>query len=439
MAKNKKGKVIQFQPISFERYIKERARKLPFGECFSVGDAEDGVQQIIITRQKQNGSILAGFYLVDRFCLGLKDTFAREFEDVEELKEIVFDDNEINELVNTLDPIYAMNLIYGSIEFAEDAGFQPHKNFKLTEYILDDVENLEYLEIEFGKNGRYLYCAGIEDDTEKNLAILEKNLGFGNFDFLDEDEDYEEYFEDHATDLFERYIDKIIELDNNTFNEGESYVINSYNELQNIYDPEMLAFFTVLYIIAGELMLEILSDEKFTDAYKQNPEKAIEKIKTKFYNKNKSVLKDGLSKSDLDKFPIDAIVFNNLVFGSNNWMYFPEFRTSVEEAITPEKNIGILYFDFYAPVLERISFFLFTLSVVAATKEFGYDASNMTIKERDQAIIKTIEIIEENDKKDEYEINDYYKPLKELDLIFEYYPKPDRKELIKLATEGYLD
>jgi hypothetical protein len=46
------------------------------------------------------------------------------------------------------------NIIYGANAFAEDCGFKIHRDFELTQYVLeDDTDEIEYIDIEFGKNG----------------------------------------------------------------------------------------------------------------------------------------------------------------------------------------------------------------------------------------------------------------------------------------------
>lgn len=62
-----------------KKFIEEKARSLPIGKCYiSRGWKEIGIAEIIITRIRPSGNLIAGFYLVDIFCLGLKETFCRE-------------------------------------------------------------------------------------------------------------------------------------------------------------------------------------------------------------------------------------------------------------------------------------------------------------------------------------------------------------------------
>lgn len=185
MAKKKKGSASQAK-LSPANYIRKVARKLPIVKCIMNDSWEDqGVAVIYLMRQKKNGELVGANYLVDVFCLGVKEVgfmvdvpeyaFKDMIEDYEENTGLTFED---------VDPIFAQNLIYGAVEYAEDLGFKPAKDFdKTCVYLLDDVEALEYQEVAFGKEGKPFYIAGPRDDVYKTLDTLTAIVGEGNFEF----------------------------------------------------------------------------------------------------------------------------------------------------------------------------------------------------------------------------------------------------------------
>jgi hypothetical protein len=210
----KKGKIIPLQPISLKTYIVERARKLPIYKCWSIGDDFSGMKQIAVSRQKANGNLIVGFYLIDYFCLGLKDTFYREFDDEDELDDAFFNTLPHKIEFKEIDANYAQNFIYGSIEYAEDLGFEPAKDFRITEYLLDDVDHIEFIDIPFGEDGMPHYMAGKDDDIDKNLKILRENVGVDNFNYTnlaDVDDDYEEDYDEEMDNLESLDDDEFIE------------------------------------------------------------------------------------------------------------------------------------------------------------------------------------------------------------------------------------
>lgn len=80
---------------------------------------------------------------------------------------------------------YAHNLLYGAIDYAEELGFTPNKDFKVTEHLLDtDMIDDGIDEPEFGRNGKPLFVPGPYDDIKRITGILERNFGSGNYDFI---------------------------------------------------------------------------------------------------------------------------------------------------------------------------------------------------------------------------------------------------------------
>jgi hypothetical protein len=174
------------QPISPKKYIIEAARKVPIFECVINEDwAEGGIAQIMVARQKRQGSFIVGVYIVDTFCLGLKNTLfygnLTPYE-YEEQKSKVARSTQLT--WQQIPANTCFNIIYGAIEYAEDMGFQPNKDFDVTEYILDDVESIEFEDIEFGKNGKPFYFGGPHDDYRKVMSTLNRNVGEGRFDYV---------------------------------------------------------------------------------------------------------------------------------------------------------------------------------------------------------------------------------------------------------------
>lgn len=77
MSKKKKKKGATQQPsLSPAKYLKEKARSLAIGKCYISEDIEAcGEGNVIVTRMHKNGKVSVGVFLVDIFCLGVKDAF----------------------------------------------------------------------------------------------------------------------------------------------------------------------------------------------------------------------------------------------------------------------------------------------------------------------------------------------------------------------------
>jgi hypothetical protein len=195
-------------PLSPEKYIRTRARSLPLGLCYIYDNwRESGFTMIVVTRVHSNKNITYGVFLVDLFCLGVKDALWQFNQHPLDFKAFLEKQARMNDggppLVEAGYPLLH-NIIYGAIEYAGDLGFFPHKDFDLAQYILEaDDERIDLIEVEFGYKGKPLYMSTSESRTEANniLAQLEKRVGLGNFDFIKE-EDLDEFFEkdDDLTD-----------------------------------------------------------------------------------------------------------------------------------------------------------------------------------------------------------------------------------------------
>lgn len=183
MAKKKKSGGGAQQKMSPEKYVRERARKFPIVECFvNKGWQDHGEASISVVRQRPDGKYIVGLYLVDLYCMGVKDAFTLPNADDEHIEKLKKDS------AGGWEPIdynLAHNLIYGAIEFAEEGGIEPHPDFDLAECVLEeDNDDIPLIDYEFGYKGKHLLIIGPDGKERKYLSVLHKNLG-DNYDYID--------------------------------------------------------------------------------------------------------------------------------------------------------------------------------------------------------------------------------------------------------------
>lgn len=172
--------------ISPEKYIVTKSKTLEISRCFLIGNIEMGKLQVIISRKHKTGNITVGFYLVDLWCLGIKDSFF-DFNmtepDFNLLLETMHDAADLTEV----EYVKAHNIIYAAYEYALDLGIKQSPVFeKTTKHLLEeDNDDIPLIEIECGRNGRPFYEQGIESAAEANKIIrtLEKSVGKDGFDY----------------------------------------------------------------------------------------------------------------------------------------------------------------------------------------------------------------------------------------------------------------
>jgi hypothetical protein len=172
------------QKISPEKYISTKVHELPVHECLINEEWQTGgMATVMISKKMPSGKIVLAMYMVDTFCLGLKQTlykFALSETEYSDLKEEL----ENRHAMLECPAVFMHNLIYGAIDYAESLGFKPHKDFKVTEYFLDpELIDDGIDEIEFGRNGKPYYFAGPYDDVKGILRTLTLNVGEGKFEF----------------------------------------------------------------------------------------------------------------------------------------------------------------------------------------------------------------------------------------------------------------
>jgi hypothetical protein len=175
--------------LSFSsQIIIRRAREFPLYECWINANWQTddlGLVQIVLARQQPDGDICFATYLVDKFCLGLKNTFARAgFSPARYHDEVP--GKMFREMKSMQCPVeLAHQMIYASIDYAAQFGFTPEKDYALTQYLLAPRGELdEPYNLTFGKNGKPFFVAGPYDNAERILKQLEKTAGPGNYDYL---------------------------------------------------------------------------------------------------------------------------------------------------------------------------------------------------------------------------------------------------------------
>ena len=435
MSKNKKGKVIPFQPISIEKYIKDNARKLAFGKCFVLEYFADVTKNVMVSRVRKNGSIIVGMFLVDCGCLGLKDTYFLEYNSQEDLETDDIMSENLEKYGREISPNYAQNLIYGAIEWAEDAGLPTHKEFKVTEYLLDPADEIEYEEIEFGKEGKYFYVEGPEDNTALNLKILNKNIGEGNYvyiskndsygnDTYDDDDDFENdnpYLED-VQDRYADALDDLIEIIGSKEKLLEEEILKNGTKKE----VALLAF----AVLVANYIYDLLDEDKID---KFDIKNSVSEVKAYILeNLHKEETNEKFEESTLDIFPLDGFIFNCIIHDSPIWVFLDECKQGIERFFNenePEIESSLCYMDFWANMKERIMHHTYMVHI--SLNGFENFEKRKAISTKELSI--TIDLIFEGIHS-EATYQELFEVLgfNELCLIFKHYPVTSKEEYLEI-------
>lgn len=189
MRKRQKKRAKEKQPPPMQRSPKQRirmARVLPIKECLiNRGWQKNGMARIFLSRKQPDGNLTFASYLVDVFCLGLKNTMCNVDMPAlhldRELKAGLYADDP----AVPCSPHLANQIIYGAIEYAAELGFRPNKDFRDSQHVLEERDpTQEMYDVSFGKDGKPFFIAGPYDDADRITAMLRRKLGPDGFHYL---------------------------------------------------------------------------------------------------------------------------------------------------------------------------------------------------------------------------------------------------------------
>ncbi len=146
----------------------------PIHECFvPSGLFASGIGTVFISRKMPNGDIVAGFFMLDAFCLGVKNAFFRELSPSEYQQ--FYSEIKQTEEPQPSSPACARKLIEDCVSYAKSIGMEAHPDYKEAKKIFGDINTEECSdEFVFGKDGKPFYFSGPYDTQEKIKKIVNK-------------------------------------------------------------------------------------------------------------------------------------------------------------------------------------------------------------------------------------------------------------------------
>jgi SEC-C motif len=176
----------------------QHADDYPIEACYLNADwKERGLARIVVTRSQENGKAMLGVFLVDIFCLGVKDAFCNEGLSRRQIEDELLPRFYQNEMPTRVGINFAKEIICGAVEYAKSVGFEPHPDFELSRHVLGTEEFSTTRSLKFGgPEGKPLYIAGADDDAATVLQKLRKRLGENGFEFITPEDDWQAVEED---------------------------------------------------------------------------------------------------------------------------------------------------------------------------------------------------------------------------------------------------
>ena len=163
---------------------------------------ELGCGYVVVTRFKANGRVEAGFFLLDVFCLGVKDASFDQFSSYEEFKSDLLDPLFAEDASVRMTPEAGRKLIEDAVDYARQLGFAPCPDYRRASRVFGGISKSGCDEaFTFGKDGKPFYIQGTYESAaqcKRILRLLDARFGEGGYDYIVEAGEY--LFEDDAID-----------------------------------------------------------------------------------------------------------------------------------------------------------------------------------------------------------------------------------------------
>ncbi len=177
-----------------------------------------GMANVFVARHRPDGSVDHAVFLVDLYCLGVKDVICELGGSPAEFREF-FDHRYPPEFKHPFEPAAAKKMIEGAVAYAESLGFAPHRDYRKARKVLSGIDASTCdRTFTFGRDGKPCFIKGSDDSVdrvERVLGMLEARFGPDGFtyevsdDYDDDDEtegvdsrrDLMEFLEDEPDDV----------------------------------------------------------------------------------------------------------------------------------------------------------------------------------------------------------------------------------------------
>lgn len=149
---------------------------------------ESGLGEVVVVRPKSGGRLAIGVFLVDVYCLGVKNAFYFEVDgsELDGLLDRVFRSSP--EPPDLHSGAWGRKLVERAVDYARKLGFAPHRNYKKAARVFGGIDPKECAEVfTFGHQGKPLFIAGPNESQEKCRLIrriLERKCGVGGSNFI---------------------------------------------------------------------------------------------------------------------------------------------------------------------------------------------------------------------------------------------------------------
>lgn len=149
----------------------------------SAGELDNGLAMVSVARLISYNRFSVCTYLLDMWCLGVKDTLGPRKVDKLEYEQLIESAYRgFPEGTQKITLEQAQAIVFSAVDYAAKLGFNPHRDFENSRAHLGEWNG--ETKIKCGRNGKPFYISGPYDNPRRILDTLNKSVGEGNFEYL---------------------------------------------------------------------------------------------------------------------------------------------------------------------------------------------------------------------------------------------------------------
>ncbi|MFI5457747.1 MAG: hypothetical protein ACHRXM_20080 [Isosphaerales bacterium] len=152
----------------------QRAEKWPVVQALAGARLwDEGIGYLTIARQESEGRLIFAVFLVDVYCLGVKDAFWRAgtHRDLDDLIRQM----EERQRMCAITPACLAKIVKGAVAYAQSFGFAPHPDYRHASMLLEGIDpsTCPY-QFTFGRDGKPFYMQGPYESLAQATAITQR-------------------------------------------------------------------------------------------------------------------------------------------------------------------------------------------------------------------------------------------------------------------------
>jgi hypothetical protein len=151
----------------------------PVFESLIPKKTDQGMGIAVLTRRLPDGRLALATYLLDMYCLGVKDTMWRICSPAQYRENLTRIQS--NSPTRAVSPETLTKMVLGAVEYARDLGLAPHPDFRHSRKLLEGFDpELATESFTYGYNGKPMFIQGPRDTPERTKYIMNQLSASGH-------------------------------------------------------------------------------------------------------------------------------------------------------------------------------------------------------------------------------------------------------------------